>query len=798
MNGETMGLSLGEKRSRPGLRLLVASLLIGLPRGAGESRTSTGMDLASDTWVGVDALGRHLPGPDVCGPPRAGKTVALFYWTWHIRENGGARGPFDNTRITAQARAEGRPVTWPAARANHHWGEPELGYYLSTDPFVIRRHASLLADAGVDVIVFDTSNPPWTWKDAHQALCREYAAMRREGNRTPEIAFLCPFGDPTVVVDRLLEELYAPRLFEDLWFRWRGKPLILADPKPFRERPGIREFFTFRKPIPGYWTRPGGPGQWPWLQVHPQHGFPDESGQIEAVAVGVAQNAIPGTFGPAPMSHRQGAMGRSWRDGARDPDPDAGAWGLNFQEQWDRAMALDPQVVFVTGWNEWTAIRLPSFGAFNEREHPYHRGGLFVDQYNREYSRDCEPMRGGHGDNYYYQLMADIRRFKGVRPRPRPGGPSAIVVDGRFDDWSSVQPEYRDTAGDTLHRDHSGYGNTRYRNDTGRNDIVACKAAYDREHVFFAVETRAPLSAPPGRHWMLLFVDADQDHDSGWEGYDLLVEPGVPASVAAAPGRVLRLGTTTAWTEVCGVPVRTAGQRMELAVPRSALGEDAPDGTPALDFHWADGILRIAVEEFGSNGDSAPNRRCNYRFGPDPDRSAPPLGYFGPFSRDAAEAPVLADAWLDLDGCDWIWHPSVPEAVEQAPVGRVRFRRHWDGAAAAEGVRVFLVIAADNVAEVSLNGKMVGSVSGWTPPTAFPIVPQAGRNILEVTVGNLGDAPNPAGLALRILLLGEDGRVTVPARSGDGDWETSRVGEDAWVKPVVLAPVGGGPWGELR
>ena len=46
---------------------------------------------------------------------------------------------------------------------------PELGYYISTDPFVIRKHASMLADAGVDVVIFDTppilrspsKNPTW-------------------------------------------------------------------------------------------------------------------------------------------------------------------------------------------------------------------------------------------------------------------------------------------------------------------------------------------------------------------------------------------------------------------------------------------------------------------------------------------------------------------------------------------------------------------------------------------------------------------------------------------------------------
>ena len=40
--------------------------------------------------------------------------------------------------------------------AFHHWGEPYLGYYVANDEWVIRKHAQMLTDAGVDVLFFDT------------------------------------------------------------------------------------------------------------------------------------------------------------------------------------------------------------------------------------------------------------------------------------------------------------------------------------------------------------------------------------------------------------------------------------------------------------------------------------------------------------------------------------------------------------------------------------------------------------------------------------------------------------------
>ena len=84
--------------------------------------------------------------------------------------------------------------------------------------------------------------------------------------------------------------------------------------------------------------------------------------------------------------------------------PGAVNHGYNFQEQWKRAFELEAPFVMVTGWNEWIA------GRWGEAGGPL----VFVDQFNEEFSRDIEPMKGGHGDNYYYQLVANVRRFKGV------------------------------------------------------------------------------------------------------------------------------------------------------------------------------------------------------------------------------------------------------------------------------------------------------------------------------------------------------------------------------------------------
>ncbi|GMU92479.1 MAG: hypothetical protein AMXMBFR4_15370 [Candidatus Hydrogenedentota bacterium] len=563
----------------------------------------TDSDVYSDTWVATDGVGRVVPGFEEVGDVRDGKWVGIFYWTWHVPRDG---GPNDNTKIIAAA-GDSPAIEWPNNGAPHHWGEPELGYYIMTDPFVIRKHASMLSDAGVDVILFDTTNPPHTWKNEYEALCREYEAMRREGARTPSIAFIAPFGDPMAVVERIWQDLYKPGLWSDLWFRWEGKPLLLANPEYVKD-PEMREFFTFRRPMPDYWIGPTGPDQWSWLEVYPQHTFKNSAGEVEQMSVGVAQNALPNTPGPAPMSHKAGAMGRSWHNGAKDPRPEAVGLGLNFEEQWKRALEADPKFVFVTGWNEWVAGRYTQWSTYTDAD-AYYKGGLFVDQYTQEYSRDCEPMRGGHTDNYYYQLASWVRRFKGVRQHPLAAGPSAIVVDGDFADWAGVTPEYRDTVGDVTHRDHKGYGNILYRNDTGRNDFVIAKAAFDDASLYFYAQTSAPITPHTDSYWMLLFIDADRDAGTGWLGYDFVINLETPSESETT----LKAWRDGNWATVGAGTYRVNGNAMEVSLPRGVLG--MAERTPRFDFHWADNIQEFGdISEFGVNGDSAPNRRWNYRY----------------------------------------------------------------------------------------------------------------------------------------------------------------------------------------
>lgn len=84
---------------------------------------------------------------------------------------------------------------------------------------------------------------------------------------------------------------------------------------------------------------------------------------------------------------------------------------------------------------------------------------MYIDQFNPEFSRDGEPMKlrdgVGFGDNYYYQMVDYIRKFKGIESEELAGGQAAIDIHGELSQWDGVSPEFRDTIGDVEFRNEA-------------------------------------------------------------------------------------------------------------------------------------------------------------------------------------------------------------------------------------------------------------------------------------------------------------------------------------------------------
>ena len=111
---------------------------------------------------------------------------------------------------------------------------------------------------------------------------------------------------------------------------------------------------------------------------------------------------------------------------------------------------------------------------------------------------------------------------------------------------------------------------------------------------------------------MLLLIDADQDHATGWHGYDYLVNKNAPAIDSTTLMRYAPDSDGGKWVEAAQLEYAYAGKSLELAVPRHFLGRSADQFT--FDFHWCDNPADLKTPiSLCTDGDSAPNRRFNYR-----------------------------------------------------------------------------------------------------------------------------------------------------------------------------------------
>lgn len=564
-----------------------------------EVQTTPIRDLFSDTWVAMDDAGRTLPVGGQVRAPRAGKTVGMFYYVNLPND----RGPIqDMTQLLA---ANPKNPKWGRPNSTYWWGEPDVGYRRSNDFWVLRRDLSMLADAGVDTLMFDTTNANTYW-ETYFNLCRVARWMHSMGQKTPQISFVTNHRMSERITS-VYNELYSKNLYPEMWFRWGGKPIIFGkkdalDPDDNAPLPQeVQDFFTWRYS----WAWASEPNRWNWIESSPQKGTPAPDGNgFESVPVTTA-------------SHPTNNIGKSFHDGKQPPldeldlTPDTGK-GLYFAEQMKRALELDPQFLWITQWNEWAAVspRAKAGQKMVGRTVPTGEQYL-VDGYNAEFNRDIAPMKGGWGDNYYLQLVDGIRRFKGARPIPTAQGEQKIDLNN-WADWNKIPIEFRDSQGDTLHRDWPGHGGTYYKNASGRNDIITAKVAADARTVWFWAQSAAPLSPASDANWMQLLLNADSNYQTGWKGFDFAVT-NYDVKTRSAVLQGLNTNGTRKPAQI-RVPFRAQGNQLALALPRAILGLSNFKNTN-FDFHWVDNApIGGDIRDFWLLGDSAPNGRFNYRF----------------------------------------------------------------------------------------------------------------------------------------------------------------------------------------
>ena len=595
--------------------------------------TSAEHKVDSSQWVAQDGLDRVLVTNTQAGDVREDKIVAIFYWTWHgdfADEQTAYNNQQNIDKLIAMGKTERDYMTLSMGELNrlgirtamgpyHFWDEPIYGYYDGDDEWVIRKQAELLAAAGVDVVFFDNTNGTFTWMDTAIRVMKVFSEARAQGVDAPYVSFMFPFGPVdhagTQMVN-LYNAIYKEGLYEDVWFKMDGKPMIMGWPGSLNSKDEkiakeIKSFFTFRSNLGGYLDTESAPNQWGWLSRFPQAYFHNDKGEIEQITVGTAINHNFERGIIAPMSYGENIIGRTWTSRGYDTRPNALLYGACFAEQWENALAVDPEIVFVTAWNEWVAMRIDNWPASPEQYK-----NCFVDQYNAEFSRDCEPSMGILKDHYYYQLADYIRQFKGVNPIEKATSEKLIDVNGGYGQWANVGPVYNDYFG-LPDRDALGYKDPatgqryHYTNDSGRNDIYDAKVARDYENIYFMVRTVDDLTPYTDAYWMRLYLDMGE-FEQNWENYEYILNKQNPENENTA---ILERFTGNGFeTEVVGkVTYSVQGNVMMVCIPKTMLGIPAEQMDFSFSFKWTDNTLEDGdIMQWYLNGDVAPVGRFNF------------------------------------------------------------------------------------------------------------------------------------------------------------------------------------------
>lgn len=536
----------------------------------------------------TDALGRS-----VVSAGESEKLVGVFYFLWQGQH--GSTRIIDNAKLVKEhPDAINSEKEWIAAGGGnqqefHFWGKPLLGYYSSSDEWVFRKHVQMLTDAAVDFIVIDATNA-FTYSQSAKILIGVWYEYLLQGFDVPQIAYYTNSYSADTV-NRIYDEIYNntelkakyPRL-DELWFRLDGKPLIIGNENDGEIKPEAKEYFRIKQ---SQWPNADKVDDgFPWMEFDRSLTYKSvfKKDGIKIMNVSAGQHSDTCAFSKTAW-YGANDRTRSWHNEGNDSSENAMLYGYNFAEQWEFAIKMNPDIIFVTGFNEWVAQRqLP------EENYPV----VFVDCADENTSRDVEPSAGVLGDNYYLQMVNYIAKFKGTTGKIAKSPNVTIDINGSFSQWNSekIKSVYKDYHNDTADRNSVDFAQNPITDSSGRNDIVNMKVAEDTENYYFYVDTADALSSPDSGNWMTLFIN----------------ENAVINRTAPVNGKTnVEKNVNGVFTKTGEAEIRYEDNKLMLKVSKTLI--DSADG---LSFKWADNYIENDVNSFYTKGDAAPYGRLCY------------------------------------------------------------------------------------------------------------------------------------------------------------------------------------------
>lgn len=570
--------------------------------GVASSETDSQTEPASD----IDVTSANLlyalsdTGLEVIAPQDAtsDKQVGLFYFIWQGTENEQSK-IYDNTEIFANLDLTGKEgltlSEWQAAGGGpkgdfHWWGQPLFGYYDMMDEWVISRHFQMFAQAGIDFIVIDQTNGVRNgYIDRITTVFEVAYELQQQGVRVPKIAFMA-YDDGPTTVDKLYYYFYFKHPeWSELFYHWNDheKPVMFDNITGYSKDasykidqatklasydPAVTAALEIRDVAFPHETKTTYKGTgllYLDFRSEPRAVVDKSDGGYSFINVSVAE--ICGTNRSTENIFAETTdRSRNW-DGEKNLEwhgvTDAWRYGYNFARQWEVALEKSPDMVFITGWNEWIA-QLQVRASDNCIS--------LIDNADINNSRDIEPMSGGYGDNYYLQMCQYITKFKYGNVALSPSGSTSVDMQADATAWEQDGVlSYADPIGDGAARDHqaASVSSIIYTTPAADNDISRIYVAADDSATYFRVDTaEAVKDAGKDGNLVLLVKTGDKTYAVNRTG-------------GTATTCVVEELVDGAWNKLGEATCRIEGNSLSVAVPTDLI----PNGD-ALYIKWVDGL----------------------------------------------------------------------------------------------------------------------------------------------------------------------------------------------------------------
>ena len=586
----------------------------------------------------TDDYGRSFGYMDGFKEGEEQRYVGLFYFTWLGYHGSEMSGIYDVSKLIdedpdALWAIDSRDTTVSPLGKYHFWGEPLYGYYNSRDPWVIRRQMELFTLCGIDFIAFDCTNG-FDYIEVVSDILPIMQEMYDEGWNVPKFMFYLNSnsrgvidglyrGKPTSTSNQLIKEgIYKNGHYKDLWFAPEGKPKIAAitDPNSTNGEGGnlsaydhvvidseILNFFDFWESTwPNNTQYENG---LPWMDWNrPQNVYTD------TINVSVAQhNNLPFSDALRSEALADTMWGRGYtKANGADHSDDAIDAGLNFEEEWSVALEKNVKYTFVTGWNEWVAIKNHA-ALSNNSAYAECRGDrvYFVDTVNREYSRDIEMMKGGYGDTAFLQLMRNTRALKGNTGTQAVSGKSVIDISKGMSQWASCSDVYFDVTG-AINRNYKNFSGTEMLVDNSmKNDISEVRVAQDDDYLYFLVACEHNIVPNvESNNWMNLMIDVEGVDGNSFYGYDFVINRQSSYTGECSVERYNYRSGKVNYELISKADFTINGKYMQYRIAKKDLGIS---GSFRINFKVADNVTDPEdIQSYYISGDVAPVGRLNY------------------------------------------------------------------------------------------------------------------------------------------------------------------------------------------